>query len=150
MRVYYNDGTITVTSETLGLEDIAGVALSAQIDCTGTPVTYTVPSYDNNTFDVDVEELFDVEVIPQGVISFVLSTSFDNEQVTKEYTCFFSEGSLVCDIADCVKENPSIELQLDFYLLSRSNADGGCGCDCVDLCTIYKRLLSGIENCTSC
>lgn len=150
MKASYSNSVLTIESATLQGAGIDSVTLSSQIDCTGTLVTYTVPSYNTGSFVADLNALFSAAAVPQGVISLILTILYTNEAVVKEYTCLFSEKELVCDIAECVKETRDVELQLDFYLLSRSNENGGCGCDCETLCSIYKRLLDGIENCKSC
>ena len=150
MKAFYVNEVLTVESGTLEGAGIDNVVLGAQVNCEGEVSSYTVPSYNTGSFVADLNELFGAASIPQGVISLILTISYTNETVVKEYVCLFVEGTLVCDIADCIQVTRDVELQLDFYLLSRSIADGGCGCECDNLCVIYKRLLDGIENCKSC
>jgi hypothetical protein len=151
MTVQFDKSTlvVSISSEVLLESGIDSVALKVKQGCSGTEHDYTPPDYSTGTFDVDLSSLLGINSDSHGVLSFTLVIEFDTSIVKQQYGCLFLEGDLVCQIVDCIKTNPNIDLQLDFYLLSRSN-ETDCGCECEDYCTIYKRLIDGIKNCKSC
>lgn len=141
--------TITITSTNLtDLGSVATIKLSGKINCDGT-YSYTVDEGDISagTFTVDLSSLFGTSTLSDSIYSFILTITNDDESIIKEYSCLFVDNTTMCEIVDCVTETNNLELQLDYYLLTRAQ---DCDCDCTDLCTIYKRMRNEQTRCQSC
>lgn len=141
--------TITITSSNLtSLGSVDTIKLQAKINCGGT-YSYTVDEGDitSGAFTVDLNSLFSTTDLSDSVYSFILVITNDDETIIKEYSCLFVDKTTSCTIVDCVTETNNLELQLDYYLLTRAQ---DCDCDCSDLCTIYNRILNEQKRCQSC
>lgn len=145
--------TITIQSDNLtDFTDIDTVTLEGKINCEGT-YSDTVVEGDvtllTGTFTVDINALFGVSSLDDSVYTFVLTVLNDDESVTKEFGCLFVDNETKCNVAEYIKNGAEIELQLDYYILSRAGT-GDCGCDCQTLCNIYQRVVNGLTSCQSC
>ena len=155
MTITANADYSTITLQSDNLTDFTGidtVTLSGKINCAGT-YSDTIVEGDvtllTGTFTLDFATLFGTSTRADGVYSFTLTILNDDETVVKEYSCLFIDNDTKCDVAECIKNGASIELQTDYYILSRAGT-GDCGCDCQILCNIYQRVVNGLTECQSC
>lgn len=144
--------TITIQSDYLiGFSGIDTVELQAKINCAGS-YSDTIVEGDvttlTGTFTVDLATLFGDADLADGVYSFTLITTPDSGTIKYEYACLFVDNETMCTVADCVKNTQNIEIQLDYYILSR--ASGCSSCDCETLCNIYQRLINALTDCQGC
>jgi len=123
------------------------VNLKGQIACEG-DYSYEVGQSDisDGTFTVDLDALFGVE-LENGVYSFTVEVVDAQSNRQEDYACLFVDKTVRCEVAECVKDNQDIALQLDYYILSQS---WDCGCQCDDMCKIWKRVKYGLERCQGC
>lgn len=141
--------TITITSDNLSsLGSVDKIVLNGKINCSGT-YSYEVDKDDitSGTFTINLTSLFGTSTLQDSVYSFILTITNSDDSIIKEYNCLFVDNDTKCDIVDCVTESNNLELQLDYYLLSRAQ---NCDCDCSDLCIIYNRLKNEQTRCKSC
>lgn len=152
MIVTHNDDYTTITLQSDLIEswnNVTNVTLKATIDCGTTTYTDTILQADvDNTglFTVDLNALFNNTDLADGVYSFTLEVTKESDSTTlsKDYACLFVDKETKCNVAKCVKEKGNINLQLDYYILSRAS---GCECQCNDLCAIHNRLKNELTCC---
>jgi len=153
MTLTHNDDYTTIELQSDNLTDfgtIDSVVLKSTINCGTTEYTDTIVSGDvdgTGKFTVDLDALYSLETLDDSVYSFTLVITNSDATVSTEYACLFVDNEIKCKVADCVKDNQNIKLQLDYYILSRASA---CKCECDNLCTIYNRLKNELNSCQSC
>lgn len=139
---------ITIQSDNLtDFTNIDSVALTAKINCEGSYSDTIVEgdvTLSTGTFTVDLSTLFGTSTLSDGIYSFVLTTNFNDSTSPKEYNCIFVDNDTKCEIAECVENKGNLELQLDYYILSRAQ---NCNCNCEYLCNIYKRITNELTCC---
>lgn len=126
---------ITITSDNLDSYD--------SLKLTSGTSSYT-PTETAGVITVNLTSLFSTTNLTDGVYDFVLTIT-SGQTETKEYYCLFVDKETKCKVAECVKDTQKIELQLDYYILSRAST---CSCKCDDMETIYNRLINGLNNCS--
>lgn len=141
--------TITIQSDLLATpwSGIHSVTLLGRTLCVDNN-TDTIVEGDitESSFTVDLETVFSTTTLADGIYTFILSVSNDDETVDVEYGCLFVDNETKCLVANAVKDCNNISLQLDYYLLTKAQ---DCDCDCDDLCTIYRRMTNELD-CSSC
>lgn len=149
MKLTHNEDYTVITLESTSLDfvDTESVVLKSTIDCGTTTYTSTITSATDGVFTVDLDDLYGTTDLQDGVYSFVLEITKTDESLIKDYSCMFVDKTIKCQVAECVKDKQNLELQLDYYIISRAT---DCECSCEDLCTIYKRLKHELESCQSC
>lgn len=142
---------IKIKSDNLtDFDTISSVKLKSTINCGTAEYTDTIVSGDvdeEGEFTVDLNALYSKSGLPDSVYSFTLTITNSDNSVDTEHACLFVDNETKCKVAECVKDNQNIELQLDYYVLSRAST---CKCKCDDLCTIYKRLTNELTSCKGC
>lgn len=154
MIVTANSDYTVITIQSDNLKDfstISSVTLNGKILCEGT-YTDTIVEGDvtlsTGTFTVDLATLFaTTSALADSIYSFDLVINTTSSTVIREYGCLFVDNETSCKVVDKVVETNNIEIQLDYYLLSRAQT---CSCTCDDLCVIFKRLTNELTRCTSC
>ena len=142
--------TITLQSDLLtSWTGVTKVELKSTINCGTTIYTDTIVEGDvdgTGLFTVDLDALYGSTDLADGIYSFVLEVTKQSDSLTlsKDYACLFVDNDTKCQVAECVKDKSNVELQLDYYILSRAS---GCECQCADLCTIYNRLKNELVCC---
>jgi len=152
MKITNNDDYTIITLQSELLTDwtnVTDVTLTSTIDCGTTKYTDTIVQGDvdaEGLFTVDLNALLGTETPSDGIYSFVLSVTVesDSTKISTDYACLFVDNNLKCEVAECVKNSSNIELQLDYYILSRAS---GCECQCADLCVIYNRIKNELTCC---
>jgi len=153
MILTHNDDYTEIKLKSSNLTDFSGidtVTLNSTINCGSTVYTDTIESGDvdaDGEFTVDLSALYSSTTLEDSVYSFTLIITNSDTTVTTEYACLFVDNDTKCRVAECVKDNQNIELQLDYYILSRA---GNCNCQCDNLCTIYNRLKNELNSCQGC
>lgn len=149
-----NDDYSVITIQSDNLTDFSGidtVTLTAKINCAGS-YSDTIVEADvtllTGTFTIDLATLFGSADLDDSVYSFTLTIVPDSGNTIYENACLFVDNETRCLVADCVKNTQNINLQLDYYILSRASTCSNC--DCETLCNIYQRLLNGITDCQGC
>lgn len=153
MKLTHNDDYTVIQLQSDNLTDfstISTVQLKSTINCDTTEYTDTVVEGDVDEageFTVDLDALYSNTELADSVYSYTLVITNTDNSITTEYACLFVDNDTKCQVADCVKEKKNIELQLDYYVLSRASA---CSCTCDNLCTIYNRLKNELDSCKGC
>jgi len=153
MTITHNEDYTEIKIKSDNLTDfgtISEVTLKSTINCGTTEYTDTIVDGDVDEFGeftVDISTLYSSETLADSVYSFTLVITNSDNTTTTEYFCLFVDNETKCKVAECVKDNQNIELQLDYYILSRAST---CNCKCNDLCTIYNRLKNELDSCKSC
>lgn len=145
--------TITIQSDNLkDFTDIDTVELQGKINCAGT-YTDTIVEGDvtlaTGTFTLDFTTLFGTSTRADGVYSFTLEITYNDETVDKEFNCLFIDNETKCAVAECIQNTPNLELQTAYFILSRAGT-GDCSCDCEALCNIYQRVTNELTGCQGC
>lgn len=149
MKITHNEDYTTLTLQSDLIADWTGidsVTLKSTINCGSTVYTDTILQADvDNTglFTIDLTALFNNTDLLDGVYSFTIEVN-KSDVITKDFACLFVDKLTKCKVAECVKSTRNVELQLDYYILSRAS---GCECQCDDLCIIYNRLNNELTCC---
>lgn len=155
MVVTANSDYTTITIQSDNLKDfspISAVTLSAKINCSGSYSDTIVEgdvTLSTGTFTVDLTTLFGSATLADSVYSFVLTITKTDSTVITENGAIFVDNDTACLVADCVKNAQNIELQTDYYLLSRAGT-GACAIDSQALCNIYQRVTNELSDCEGC
>jgi hypothetical protein len=149
MTITHNSDYSVITITSTNLSDfslLSSVTLSATINCSTTEYTDTIVEGDvtTNSFNVDISTMFGTDTLEDSVYEFVLTINKNDSTTVKEYGCLFVDNETKCKVAECVKDKQNLELQLDYYILSRAS---GCSCACSDMCKIYNRLKNELTCC---
>jgi len=153
MIITANSDYTTITLQSDYIKDFTGVdsvTLTAKINCGTTEYTDTIVEGDvtlaTGTFTLDISETFGTTTLADGVYSFTLEVD-SSGSIQPDNGCLFVDNETKCDVAACVKNTENLQLQLDYWIVSRAGA-GGCECACDDLCEVYKRITNELS--TSC
>lgn len=137
------------------LEDLTGVAsvdLSFTINCCETTYTAEIDLGDISagSFTIDAEVLYGFTVsLDDGIYSFVIKITYDDDTVRKEKGCLFVDNTTSCKVAEFVEGAPNLEIEMDLFILSHASQ---CGCECSSFCQILERLWKaiGLIDCDLC
>lgn len=153
MTLTHNDDYTVIqllSTNLINFSNISTVELKSTINCGTTEYTDTIVEGDvsgTGQFTIDLNALYSSTELADSIYSYTLVITNTDNTITTEYACLFVDNDTKCKVADCVKDKQNIELQLDYYILSRASA---CNCTCDDLCTIYNRLKNELDSCKSC
>lgn len=113
----------------------------------GVPLDTTISidvTINNNPIQARIERLplrFQVSSIQtQGIHTFTLSTTTDQNVVVTETACYFQDKELICILANFMaqEQNKNTDAHLLYNIIKESVK---CNCGCSDLCKIYRELL---------
>lgn len=151
MTITYNSNYTVITITSTNLDPFSGidtVTLTGTIQCEGT-YSDTIVSGDvtAGAFTLDTTTLFGSATLDDGIYGFKLVINKTDGSIITEYGCLFVDNETTCKVMEKVVETGSTDLSLLSYLLTYGQ---DCDCDCSDLCTIYKKVIDELDNCTSC
>lgn len=143
----------SVTSDLLQQFEEGDVfTLTIQQNCCTESETFQITEFDES---IDVDSAFiDVE----GVYTFTLLLTRPDNNYVSQKICYFNEIDLACRVGEFIIENCKSDVHFDYFMLINMQ---NCACDCDNMCTLYKRILSKIKEefccdsmtqkpCTSC
>jgi hypothetical protein len=152
MTASYSNNDITLYSSYL--EDLTGVAtikLTSKINCCPTQYEKNIALIDVSLGEIVIDgaDFYGVENIKDAIYSFEIAVTYSNGAVRRLNACLFVDNETGCKVAEHVKDIPSLELQMDYFILKQASE---CGCECDSFCTIFERVLKelGVIECDLC
>lgn len=143
----------SVTSDLLQQFEEGDVfTLTIQQNCCTESETFQITEFDES---IDVDSAFiDVE----GVYTFNLRLTKEAGDYYFQEICYFNEVDLACRVGQFIIDNCKSDVHFDYFMLINMQ---NCACDCNNMCTLYKRILSKLKEefccdkttqkpCTSC
>lgn len=93
--------------------------------------------------------------LPDGIYEFEITFTTDTGDLIIESTCFFLDCNIKCEVSKRLKELLNCNKSgTNIFLMHYTLTEGSnCGCNCTELCEIYKRLCTSLgddETCTNC
>lgn len=143
---------ITLTTSYLdNTANIDALDLTATINCCTTEYTAVLDVLDvvNGAIVVDGADLFGVTTLEDGIYSFTLKITYNDDTVRNERGCMFVDLETACKVAEYVAETQSLDVLFNYNLLTKAPL---CGCECTNFCTILEHLWKtiGLIDCDLC
>lgn len=132
---------ITVTSTLLAdLSNVETITLK-YTDCDSNTTTLNIAKASVS------DSSFTSSALSEGVYSFKLILSYNDDTKQAEELCKFIEVDLSCKVRDKFNCDSNLKVEMATNLLIENT---NCNCDCTNMCTLYNFIVNALNDCSEC